>query len=239
MKDTVVIIPIRLKASRFPNKPFAKIGDLPMFHYIYKRVSDISKNLFLAICDQEIKEYCEEMKLKYLMTDPNHMSGSDRIGEAVKKLDKTNKFEYVINVQGDMPFINANHLNLLKEKLLKFQISTLACPFVSLDEAKNSSKVKVTINQRNYASDFSRILNSNLKINQNVFHHIGVYAYHKKYLLDFISLPPTKRELEEKLEQLRIINTDKIGISIINEEILGVDTKEDLDRVNRLILKNE
>jgi len=128
---------------------------------------------------------------------------------------------------------------LLKEKLLKFQISTLACPFVSLDEAKNSSKVKVTINQRNYASDFSRILNSNLKINQNVFHHIGVYAYHKKYLLDFISLPPTKRELEEKLEQLRIINTDKIGISIINEEILGVDTKEDLDRVNRLILKNE
>ena len=239
MKDTVVIIPIRLKASRFPNKPFAKIGDLPMFHYIYKRVSDISKNLFLAICDQEIKEYCEEMKLKYLMTDPNHMSGSDRIGEAVKKLEKTNKFEYVINVQGDMPFINANHLNLLKEKLLKFQISTLACPFVSLDEAKNSSKVKVTINQRNYASDFSRILNSNLKINQNVFHHIGVYAYHKKYLLDFISLPPTKRELEEKLEQLRIINTDKIGISIINEEILGVDTKEDLDRVNRLILKNE
>ncbi len=239
MKDTIVIIPIRLKASRFPNKPFAKIGDLPMFHYIYKRVSDISKNLFLAICDQEIKEYCEEMKLKYLMTDPNHMSGSDRIGEAVKKLEKTNKFEYVINVQGDMPFINANHLNLLKEKLLKFQISTLACPFVSLDEAKNSSKVKVTINQRNYASDFSRILNSNLKINQNVFHHIGVYAYHKKYLLDFISLPPTKRELEEKLEQLRIINTDKIGISIINEEILGVDTKEDLDRVNRLILKNE
>ncbi len=239
MKDTIVIIPIRLKASRFPNKPFAKIGDLPMFHYIYKRVSDISKNLFLAICDQEIKEYCVEMKLKYLMTDPNHMSGSDRIGEAVKKLEKTNKFEYVINVQGDMPFINANHLNLLKEKLLKFQISTLACPFVSLDEAKNSSKVKVTINQRNYASDFSRILNSNLKINQNVFHHIGVYAYHKKYLLDFISLPPTKRELEEKLEQLRIINTDKIGISIINEEILGVDTKEDLDRVNRLILKNE
>ncbi len=239
MKDTLVIIPIRLKASRFPNKPFAKIGDLPMFHYIYKRVSDISKKLFLAICDQDVKEYCEEMKLKYIMTDPNHMSGSDRIGEAVKKLENTNKFEYVINVQGDMPFINANHLNLLKEKLLKFQISTLACPFVSLDEAKNKSKVKVTINQRNYASDFSRILNSNLKINQNVFHHIGVYAYHKKYLLNFISLPPTKRELEEKLEQLRIIDTDKIGISIINEEILGVDTKEDLDRVNRLILKNE
>ena len=66
-----------------------------------------------------------------------------------------------------------------------------------------------------------------------------MYAYHKKFLLDFISMPPTQREHDEKLEQLRIIDTSKIGISIINEEILGVDTKEDLDRVNRLILKNE
>ena len=65
------------------------------------------------------------------------------------------------------------------------------------------------------------------------------YGYHKKFLYDFISLHPTKRELDEKLEQLRIIETNKIGISIIKEEILGVDTKEDLDRVNRLILKNE
>ena len=237
MNDTVIIIPIRLKASRFPNKPFAKIGDLPMFHYIYNRVSNISGNLFLAICDQEVKEYCDKMKLKYIMTDPNHMSGSDRIGEAIKKLEEIIKFEYVINVQGDMPFINANHLKLLKEKLYQFQISTLACPFINLDEAKNSSKVKVTIDQINSASDFSRILDSNLKINENVFHHIGIYAYHKKFLLKFISLSPTQREIDEKLEQLRIIDTNKIGISIVKEEILGVDTKEDLDIVNQLILK--
>ena len=239
MNDTLIIIPIRLKASRFPNKPFAKIGDLPMLHYIYKRVSNITDNLLLAICDQEVREYCEEMKLKFIMTDPNHMSGTDRIGEAVRKLEEMEKFKFVINVQGDMPFISANHLQLLKEKLLQFQISTLACPFINIDEAKNSSKVKVTIDQLNYASNFSRILDSNLKINKNVFHHIGVYAYHKKFLLDFISMPPTQRELDEKLEQLRIIDTSKIGISLIKEEILGVDTKEDLDRVNRLILKNE
>ena len=82
-----------------------------------------------------------------------------------------------------------------------------------------------------------KILDSNLKINKNVFHHIGVYAYHKKFLLDFISMPPSQRELDEKLEQLRIIDTNEIGISIVKEEILGVDTKEDLDRVNQLILK--
>ena len=239
MNDTVVIIPIRLKATRFPNKPFAKIGDLPMLHYVYKRVSAITSNLFLAICDQEVKEYCKEMNLKFIMTDPNHKSGSDRIGEAVKKLEDIINFKFVINVQGDMPFINKHHINLLKKKLLQFQIATLACPFISLDEAKNSSKVKVTIEDNNYALDFSRMLQSKLKINKNVFHHIGVYAYHKQFLLDFISLSPTQRELDEKLEQLRIININKIGISIIKEEILGVDTKEDLDRVNRLILKNE
>ncbi len=239
MNDTLIIIPIRLQATRFPNKPFAKIGDLPMLHYVYKRVSDVNSNLFLAICDEEVKDYCEEMNLKYIMTDPNHLSGSDRVGEAVKKLEAIVNFKFVINVQGDMPFINENHINLLKEKLIDFQISTLACPFVSIDEAKNNSKVKVLLNEKNFVLDFSRKLDNKLKINENVFHHIGVYAYHKKPLLDFISSPPTKRELDEKLEQLRIINKNTFGISIVNEEILGVDTKEDLDRVNQLILKNE
>jgi len=235
MKDTLIIIPIRLNAKRFPNKPFAKIGNLPMLHYVYKRVSDITKNLYLAICDQEVKEYCEDMDLKYIMTEPNHKSGSDRIGEAIKKLDEIIEFKFVINVQGDMPFINYNHIKLLREKLLKFQISTLACPFISLNEAKNNSKVKVLTDESERVLDFSRVLDNGLKINENVFHHIGVYAYHKKSLLNFISLPQTKRELDEKLEQLRIIDTHKIGISIVNEEILGVDTKEDLDRVNWLL----
>ena len=204
MNDTIIIIPIRLKASRFPNKPFAKIGDLPMLHYIYKRVSDITDNLLLAICDQEVREYCEEMKLKFIMTDPNHMSGTDRIGEAVRKLEGIKKFKFVINVQGDMPFISANHLQLLKQKLLQFQISTLACPFINIDEAKNSSKVKVTIDQLNYASNFSRILDSNLKINKNVFHHIGVYAYKSEALKAYIKFPQGNLEKHEGLEQLRL-----------------------------------
>ena len=208
MNDTLVIIPIRLKASRFPNKPFAKIGELPMLHHVYNRVIDFTENVILAICDQEVKDYCEKMDLKHVMTDPNHPSGSDRIGEALKKLEDTINFKYVINVQGDMPFIKDNHINVLKERLLKFQMSTLACPFVNLNAAYNSSKVKVLIDENN--CDF---------------------------LSNFISLSPTQRELSEKLEQLRVIETDKIGISVIKEEILGVDTQEDLDRVNRLIYK--
>ena len=136
-----------------------------------------------------------------------------------------------------MPFIKENHINLLKERLLKFQMSTLACPFVNLNEAYNSSKVKVLIDENNCALDFSRTLDDKQKVNKSIFHHIGVYGYHKDFLSNFISLSPTQRELSEKLEQLRVIETDKIGISLIKEEILGVDTQEDLDRVNRLIYK--
>ena len=97
--------------------------------------------------------------------------------------------------------------------------------------------MKVLIDENNCALDFSRTLDDKLKVNKNIFHHIGIYGYHKDFLSNFISLSPTTRELSEKLEQLRIIETDKIGISIIKEEILGVDTQEDLDRVNRLIYK--
>ena len=177
------------------------------------------------------------MDLKYVMTDPNHPSGSDRIGEALKKLEDTINFKYVINVQGDMPFIKDKHINVLKERLLKFQMSTLACPFVNLNEANDSSKVKVLIDENNCALDFSRTLDDKLKVNKSIFHHIGIYGYHIDFLSNFISLSPTRRELSEKLEQLRVIETDKIGISVIKEEILGVDTQEDLDRVNRLIYK--
>ena len=157
MKDTLIIIPIRLNAKRFPNKPFAKIGNLPMLHYVYERVLDITDNLYLAICDQEVKEYCEDLDLKYIMTEPNHKSGSDRIGEAIKKLEEIIEFKFVINVQGDMPFINYKHIKLLREKLLKFQISTLACPFISLNEAKNNSKVKVITDENECVLDFTRV----------------------------------------------------------------------------------
>ena len=78
MNDTLVIIPIRLKASRFPNKPFAQIGDLPMLHYVYNRVSAFTENLYLAICDQEVKNYCEKMDLQYVMTCLLYTSPSPR-----------------------------------------------------------------------------------------------------------------------------------------------------------------
>ncbi len=237
MDDTVILIPVRLQATRFPNKPFAKIGNLPMLHYVYNSAVKFFSNVYLAICDQTVEEYCAEHNIQYIMTDSGHVSGSDRIGEAIEILENQKDFKFIINLQGDMPFIKEEYIKALREKLLIYEMSTLACPFKDLDEASNNSKVKVEIEEgeETIANDFYRVIKSNKKINKNIFHHIGVYGYQKDFLKKFISLPPTKREQEEKLEQLRIIDKAKISVVHIEKEILGVDTKEDLDTVNQQI----
>ncbi|MFL2534400.1 MAG: 3-deoxy-manno-octulosonate cytidylyltransferase [Alphaproteobacteria bacterium] len=237
MIDTVIVIPVRLQASRFPNKPFAKIGNLPMLHYVFNAASKSFENVFLAICDLEVEDYCNKNNLPFVLTNPNHISGSDRIGEAVEKLEKKLSFDFIINVQGDMPFIKKEYISSLRENLSNYKMSTLACPFKNKVEAESLSKVKVEVaNHENLvAKDFSRTLIDTSKLNKSIFHHIGVYGFQKQFLKEYISQRPTKRELEEKLEQLRVSENIKISITIIDEEILGVDTKEDLDTVNQLI----
>ena len=237
MIDTVIVIPVRLQASRFPNKPFAKIGNLPMLHYVFNAASKSFENVFLAICDQEVEDYCNKNNLPFVLTNPNHISGSDRIGEAVEKLEKKLSFDFIINVQGDMPFIKKEYISPLRENLSNYKMSTLACPFKNKVEAESLSKVKVEVaNHENLvAKDFSRTLIDTSKLNKSIFHHIGVYGFQKQFLKEYISQRPTKRELEEKLEQLRVSEIIKIGITVIDKEILGVDTKEDLDTVNQLI----
>ena len=237
MIDTVIVIPVRLQASRFPNKPFAKIGNLPMLHYVFNAASKSFENVFLAICDLEVEDYCNKNNLPFVLTNPNHISGSDRIGEAVEKLEKKLSFDFIINVQGDMPFIKKEYISSLRENLSNYKMSTLACPFKNKVEAESLSKVKVEVaNHENLvAKDFSRTLIDTSKLNKSIFHHIGVYGFQKQFLKEYISQRPTKRELEEKLEQLRVLESIKIGITVIDEEILGVDTKEDLDTVNQLI----
>ena len=165
MDDTVILIPVRLQATRFPNKPFAKIGNLPMLHYVYNSAAKFFSNVYLAICDQTVEEYCAEHKIQYIMTDSGHVSGSDRIGEAIEILENQKDFKYIINLQGDMPFIKEEYIKALREKLFIYEMSTLACPFKDLEEASNESKVKVEIEEgeESIANDFYRVIKSKKK----------------------------------------------------------------------------
>ena len=234
------IIPVRLAATRFPNKPFAQIQGLPMFHYVYNRVITSYPNTFLATCDEEIETYCSQHNLQFIHTNSNHQSGTDRIGEAVSKIEKKANFNKVINIQGDMPFITSNHIELLLKTIDYFEMSTLCCPFVDEVEFQDTNKVKLSIKEKennSMAENFFRKPNRTSEMNLNTFHHIGLYGYQISFLKDFLKMPISEREKNEKLEQLRIKDLNRIGVSLINENILGVDTKEDLIRVNQILKK--
>ena len=236
--NIVSIIPVRLAATRFPNKPFAKIDGLPMFHYVYNRVLESCTNTLLAICDEKIETYCRNHNLRFISTNPNHQSGSDRVGEVISKIEMKENIHKVINIQGDMPFISKEHIRLLTSKIDYFEMSTLGCPFTDKKEFQDLNKVKLLIKEDNknvVAENFFREPMYASKMNVNTFHHIGLYGYQISFLKKFLQMPISEREKTEKLEQLRIQDLNKIGVSIIKENILGVDTKEDLIKVNNIL----
>ena len=236
--NIVSIIPVRLAATRFPNKPFAKIDGLPMFHYVYNRVLESCTNTLLAICDEKIETYCRNHNLQFISTNPNHQSGSDRVGEVISKIEMKKNIHKVINIQGDMPFISKEHIKLLTSKIDYFEMSTLGCPFIDKKEFQDLNKVKLLIKEDNknvVAENFFREPMHASEMNVNTFHHIGLYGYQISFLKKFLQMPISEREKTEKLEQLRIQDLNKIGVSIIKENILGVDTKEDLIKVNNIL----
>jgi 3-deoxy-manno-octulosonate cytidylyltransferase (CMP-KDO synthetase) len=236
--NIVSIIPVRLAATRFPNKPFAKIDGLPMFHYVYNRVLESCPNTLLAICDEKIETYCRNHNLRFISTNPNHQSGSDRVGEVISKIEMKENIHKVINIQGDMPLISKEHIKLLTSKIDYFEMSTLGCPFIDKKEFQDLNKVKLLIKEDNknvVAENFFREPMHASEMNVNTFHHIGLYGYQISFLKKFLQMPISEREKTEKLEQLRIQDLNKIGVSIIKENILGVDTKEDLIKVNSIL----
>ena len=236
--NIVSIIPVRLAATRFPNKPFAKIDGLPMFHYVYNKVLESCPNTLLAICDEKIETYCRNHNLQFISTNPNHQSGSDRVGEVISKIEMKKNIHKVINIQGDMPFISKEHIKLLISKIDYFEMSTLGCPFIDKKEFRDLNKVKLLIKEDNknvVAENFFREPMHASEMNVNTFHHIGLYGYQISFLKKFLQMPISRREKTEKLEQLRIQDLNKIGVSIIKENILGVDTKEDLIKVNNIL----
>ena len=211
-----------------------------MFHYVYNRVLESCPNTLLAICDEKIEIYCRNYNLQFISTNPNHQSGSDRVGEVISKIEMKENIHKVINIQGDMPFISKEHIKLLTSKIDYFEMSTLGCPFVDKNEFQDLNKVKLLIkedNKNKVAENFFREPMHASEMNVNTFHHIGLYGYQISFLKQFLQMPISEREKIEKLEQLRIQDLNKIGVSIIKENILGVDTKEDLIKVNNILKK--
>ena len=239
MKNTVIIIPTRLGAKRFSNKPLAKIKNIPMIVHVLNRAKESSVGkVYVATPDNEISDIVKENGGHAIVTKNNHFSGSDRVYEAYLKSLKEGT-DLIINLQGDMPNINPDSISKL-EKLMRensCDIGTLASPIKNKDEIVDTNIVKVHVDgdlkNDNFldAKDFFRT-KTNLK-NEKIYHHIGIYAFTSIALSKYVKLSRSKLEIERNLEQMRAMeNNMSIKVGLSNSSPLGVDTEADLKKVS-------
>ena len=238
MKNTAIIIPTRLKAKRFPNKPLAKINNIPMIIHTLNRglESEVGK-VFVASPDNEILEIVKKHGGNAIMTG-DHPNGTSRVYEAFKKI-KNNNVDLIIDLQADLPQIKGSSISKL-EKLMRENnspIGTLAS-LLTKDETNDENVVKVEVEmdlkKDNFlkAKDFFRI-KKDLK-NEKIYHHIGIYAFTKNALTQYVKLPISKLEVKRNLEQMRAMeNNFTVKVGLCASTPLGVDTEEDLLKVTR------
>ena len=241
-ENTAIIIPARLASTRLPNKPLLPINGKPMIMHVWEQaVAAEIGEVIVATDSDQIKQVISEAGGNCELTRSNHQSGTDRIYEALENFDQNKNINFIINLQGDLPQINRECLssvvNLLSDEAA--EVSTLACEMTDHDEINSKSIVKA-IADINPNTKIGRAINftrtPEASINGNYLHHIGLYAYTRSALEKFVHLAPSTREIDQKLEQLRALdNQMRIDIQLIDFLPLGVDTPEDLEKMQKLI----
>lgn len=234
--NPIVVIPARLAATRLPNKPLADIGGRPMIWRVVERARLAGIGPVAVAADSEaIATALNGSGAEAILTRPEHPSGSDRIFEALGKLDPDRRYDVVVNVQGDFPTASpatiAAVLGPLKEP--EVDIATLAGEIVIEHERTNPNVVKVVgtpvAPNRLRALYFTRATAPSGE--GPLYHHSGIYAYRRSALERFVALPPSTLEKREKLEQLRALEAGmRIDVTLVGEVPFGVDTPEDLAR---------
>ena len=245
MNKTAIIIPTRLKASRLPNKPLELINNKEMILHVYEAAQKTNTgDVYIATPDQKIMDVVTKNGGKAFLTEANHQTGTDRIYEVFKK-NLNSEPDLIINLQGDMPNIDPQDIQaLIKYMTLgKCEIGTLASEINSETELKDQNVVKVVVEKKMSTGMFTKALDfvrsRNNQENQ-VYHHVGIYAFTNKALLRYVSLKRSKLELERRLEQLRAMeNKMSIHVGYINSSPLSVDTEKDLIKIKTLMGKNE
>ena len=238
---TLVIIPSRLSASRLPGKPLLKINGLSIISHVYKKAleADIG-DVFVAAEDQEIVEDVRKNGGEAVLTSNNHKTGTDRIYEALVKLDKTD-VELVMNLQGDEPLMNIEDIQNLNSKMIsaKCDLGTLAAKINDKKIFENYNIVKVITEESLDDLKFPRALNFRRKLDKDInqaYHHLGIYCYNIEILKRFISFKQSQNEIKNKLEQLRALdNNIKINVALAKSSPIGVDTEEDFMAIKKLM----
>ena len=237
------IIPARYASTRFPGKPLIAIGGKTMIERVYTQCikSDLTE-VIVATDDSRILHHVNTFG-KAVMTSNHHQSGTDRCHEVAKNLHE--EFDYVVNVQGDEPFIDPNQINLLLAMLdMETQIATLIKKIENPEHLFNSNVVKVVKALSDHALYFSRSPIPHVRgkeekdwlSNQSFYKHIGMYAYRTDILKELASLAQTQLEKVESLEQLRWLeNGYIIRTAETDQETFGIDTPDDLKKAEEYL----
>lgn len=241
LEKAVVLIPARMASTRLPGKPLADIGGKPMIVQVALRAREAgAERIVVAVDDEQVFLAVKNAGFDVMMTRDDHQSGSDRIFEALQKADPYGKAEYVINVQGDLPTIEAETIRASLRPLenAAVDIATLTVEITDEEEKTNPNVVKVVgsplSESRLRALYFTRTTAP--YGDGPLYHHIGLYTYRRAALETFVSLPPSPLEKRERLEQLRALEAGmRIDAEIVSSVPLGVDTPHDLEKARKIL----
>jgi 3-deoxy-manno-octulosonate cytidylyltransferase (CMP-KDO synthetase) len=243
MADTLILIPARMAATRLPGKPLADIAGTPMIVHVLRRAEAAAVGPVMVATDSpEIEAAVQKAGGRAVITRADHASGSDRVFEALGKVDPAGRAKMIVNVQGDLPTLASADVTAAVALLADaaVDIGTVAAEITRAEDRDDPSVVKVVGTPagpaRLRALYFTRAT-APYGIGP-LYHHIGLYAYRRRALERFVGLPPSPLEKREKLEQLRALEAGmRIDVAIVDTAPLGVDTPEDLARARVMLSK--
>jgi 3-deoxy-manno-octulosonate cytidylyltransferase (CMP-KDO synthetase) len=233
----LILIPARLKATRLPDKPLADIGGRPMIVHVWRRAVAAGLGPVAVATDApEIARVIEAAGGVAVMTREDHPSGSDRIFEAIGKLDPDRVHDVIVNLQGDLPTLDPALIGTCAAPLADpaVDIATLAAVITADHERTDPNVVKAVATPVGGERHLRALYFTRATAPSGdgpLLHHIGIYAYRRSALERFVTLPPSPLEKRERLEQLRALEAGmRIDITIVDTVPLGVDTPADLER---------
>ena len=246
MSRVLGVIPARIGSSRLPRKPLQPLLGRPLVIWVWKRARrmDFLDRLIVATDSEEVARVCRQEGADVQLTSPGHPSGSDRVWEVAERMGA--EFDVVVNIQGDEPLVESDVVHAALAMVEGgFEVGTCATPVRGDAEFQDPAAVKVVRAGDGTALYFSRAAipfrhgDSERKdggIGPGRLRHVGVYAYKRAALGRWVGLHPSPLEQEEGLEQLRALeNGMRIGVAVVSEAAPGVDTPEDLARMERCL----
>ncbi len=240
--DALIVIPVRMRATRLPGKPLKDICGEPMVLHVWRRaVAAQAGRVVVATDSDEILKVVETAGGEAVMTRSDHLSGSDRVHEAVTLIDPGGAIPFVVNVQGDLPTLEPRLVSACIAPLRETpaDIATIAAIITNEEEKDAPSVVKIAATEIAPGRVWRALYFSRARIPSGegpLFHHIGLYAFRRAALDRFVALAPSELEKREKLEQIRALEAGmRIDVALVDTVPLGVDTPADLERARALL----